>query len=278
MAFIDAELDAGEYLLIETDSVNVSSGQGEGGPIVSYYVRELSELYVPADRSDEWVWIRPLRELVEVITPGGEATIQSHFDSLQNEWGDEPERLRAAGGAFYGGTTDGPWGDYDDLPRDPYLLLNHIYRVTLGAGPSPDGEALVFIADTLRQGTAPADLRQALLQAATLIPGVTVIDEQANLDGVTGVAIGRMEDNNGLRQELIIDPDTGRLLGEREVVVGETGLELQPGDVFRWSSIRTSAVTSAPAGGTPNGAMDVVGCVPGDQPGSWDCPLPKEDE
>jgi hypothetical protein len=279
MSFLDSDLDAGEYLLVKSNAVHVSSSQSEGGPLIDYYARETSELYVPADRSDEWVWIRPHTELVEVITPGGEDAIKADFQRTLDEWGDEPERLRAAGGAFYGSTRGGPWGGHANLPRDPYRLLNHIYRVTLGAGPSPDGEALVFIADTLRQGTAPADVRKALLQAATMIPGVTVVDEQANLDGVTGVAIGRLEDREGFRQELIIDPDTGRLIGERQVVVGASGIGLQPGDISQWSSIQTSIVSSAPAGGTPNGAMDVMGCVPlDDTPGSWQCPPPKEQE
>ena len=52
-----------------------------------------------------------------------------------------------------------------------------------------------------------------------MIPGVTVTEGQANLDGRTGVAIGRLEEGPAkTRQELIIDPETGLLIGERSVL------------------------------------------------------------
>lgn len=276
VTFDDLIVGPGEYLLVETEGVRVADGQGaDGGAIVSYRYRERGQLYVPADRDDEWVWVRPHSDLVEVLTPGGEQLIEDYFASIRKERGDEPELLRAPGGAFYGSASDSQWGDFDTMPRDPYRLLNHIYRVTLGAGPSPDGEALVFIADTLRQGTAPADLRAALLRAAAMIPGVTVTDGQAALDGQLGVAIGRLEPVNGLRQEIIIDRESGRLIGEREISIsGHPEIPLNAGDVFRWSTVSTSVVPTAPAGGTPNGGLDVMGCVPGDQAGGWQCPAP----
>lgn len=277
ITFDDLEVGPGEYLFVDSEAVHVGSMQEEDGLLVSFRFRELSQLYVPADRADEWVWIRPNSEFVEVLTPGGDQIVDDYYASIRQERGDESERLRASGGEFYGTASDSQWGDYDSMPRDPYRLLNHIYRVTLGAGPSPDGEALVFIADTLRQGTAPADLRAALLRAAAMIPGVTITDEQATLDGQTGVSIGRLETENGLRQEIIIDPDSGRLIGEREISVsGHPDMHLEPGDVFGWSTVRTSVVAAAPAGGTPNGAFDVMGCVPGERPGSWECPAPGE--
>jgi len=276
--FEDIALGAGEYLLVERESVGVTSGQEAVGPVVYFRIREYSQLYVPADRRDEWVWIRPANSLVEVLTPGGEGLVERYYATVNEETGGEPERLRAAGGAFYGNTSDSQWGDYDSMPRDPYLLLNHIYLITLGAGPSRDGEALVFIADTLRQGTAPADLRAALFRAAAMIPGVTITEERAELDGSIGIAVGRFESRNGLRVELVFDPATGQLIGEREVAVDGYPEEfVEPGDVYRSSTVRMSVTDRAPAGGTPNGALDLRGCTPGDQPGAWNCPPPNND-
>lgn len=278
IAFEDTAVGPGEYLVVETTSVGVTSGQEETGPVVYYRIQDSSRLYVPADRDDEWVWIRGQVSLVDVLTPGGEGLVERYFAAMKKEWGDEPERLRAAGGHFYGNTADSQWGAYDSMPRDPYRLLNHIYRMTLGAGPSRDGEALVFIADTLRQGTAPADLRAALFRAAAMIPGVTIIEDRAELDGRVGVAIGRYESENGLRTELVFDPASGQLIGEREIaVVGYPEEFVEAGDVYRSSTFRMSVTDRAPSGGTPNGALDRIGCVPGDQPGQWSCPQSGED-
>lgn len=60
--------------------------------------------------------------------------------------------------------------------------------------------------------------RAALLDALSRVPGVTATGNVANLDGVTGVAIGRSEPvRAGQRQEIIIDPNTGLVIGERTV-------------------------------------------------------------
>jgi hypothetical protein len=64
---------------------------------------------------------------------------------------------------------------------------------------------------------ATAPTRAALFRAAALIPGVTLTEDSATLDGTTGVAIGRVEQKYGVRQDLIIDPVDGEMNGEREV-------------------------------------------------------------
>jgi RNA polymerase sigma-70 factor (ECF subfamily) len=135
-----------------------------------------------------------------------------------------------------------------DLPRDPEELLAHIYDQTQGAGVSRDGEALVWIADVLRSGLVPADLRAALFQAATGIPGVEVVDRRANLDGRVGVAVGRDERAGGshFRQELIFDEATGQVIGERQVALEDDGTGIEAGDAYDFTSVTTTVVDSAP--------------------------------
>ncbi|MEH6780780.1 MAG: CU044_5270 family protein [Rhodoglobus sp.] len=266
LTFSDAPLSEGQYLRVSSQNVHITDGQENNGPIITYRINESSQLYVPADRTDDWVWVRNPIQLVDVLTPGGEAFAERRHPTTTADT--LSQLLRAPDGAFYGSSKDSTWGSFDDMPRDPYLLLNYIYRVTLGAGPSPDGEALVFIADTLRQGTAPADLRAALLRAATMIPGVTITDNEATLDGSTGTAIGRVETNNAKRVEIIIDPTSGRLIGEREVaVVDIPESDVVAGDILSWSSVETAVVDAAPAGGTPDG----VTCVFDPRPESFGC-------
>lgn len=86
VTFEDTAVDPGELLLVEMESVGMVSGQDETGPAVHYRVRESTQLYVPADREDEWVWIRPRATLVVVLTPGGEPFVDEYFAAIDAEW------------------------------------------------------------------------------------------------------------------------------------------------------------------------------------------------
>lgn len=238
----DPVVGSGQYLKITTTAVYSSSGD-----YGTYLASENGEMYIPANRDDDWVWVRPPSEVVQTFGPGSaKQAADDHKTPIPTEV------VRAAKGAFYNGKPmDFGLGA---LPRDPQQLLNYIYRVTAGQGVSPDGEALVFIADKLRTGVVPADVRASLYKALAGIPGVEITDDQATLDGRTGVAFGR-DESNGLRQEIIIDPTTGQLIGEREVVLKEGVYPGVPaGAVSESTSVSTSIVDSEPAGGTLCGA------------------------
>jgi RNA polymerase sigma-70 factor (ECF subfamily) len=254
----DPTVGPGQYLKVATRAVySTSFGNGAGE---SYLTIEHDELYVPADQSDDWVWDRSASKPYQTFGPkSAKAAASAYADTLAQP-NQGAEKLRAAGGRFYGSPSDTSTAALASLPRDPYQLLNYIYRVDGTSGPSPDGEALVFIADRLRSGLVPADLRAAMYRAAAMIPGVTVTEREATLDGRTGVAIGRIEPSSHIRQDIIIDPTTGLLIGERQVSL-TAGSGLPAGTVFAWTAVTTSVVDSAPAGGTPNGAFDVEGCT-----------------
>lgn len=268
----DPVLQPGQYLLVGTDAVYRATLMADGGEwdankAVTYLTISHDELYIPADRSDDWVWVRGLTEPYKSFSDEGARLAQEQYARMLAETGGEPELLRAPRGEFYG--SAGRYGDLGDLPRDPQQLLNYIYKATLGAGRSADGEALVWIADTLRTGRVPADLRAALYRAAAGIPGVEITEQAANLDGRTGISIGRVENVDGTRQDIIIDPATGSLIGEREVLVREA-LGLPAGTTTAFTAVTTSVADSAPAGGTPNGRLDRDGCRM-IEPGHFQC-------
>lgn len=246
----------GEYLLVETTAMYVSSTDGASFPTLT-----TDKLYIPADRDDDWVWFRPLSQPYGSFGPASQAASEEHFASIYAENGEDyVEKLRAPAGRWYSGDSQVSPEALSDLPQDPHRLLNFIYRTTLGAGPSQDGEALVFIADRLRSGVLPADVRASLYQAAALIPGVEFIEDQATLDGRTGTAIGRVETNGNFRQDIIVDPDTGLFIGERTTQLG--GQDGIPANTFTsWSAVRTTVVADAPGGGTQNGYFDDKGCT-----------------
>ena len=261
----DLVVGPGQYLQVETSAVYSATSSSDSGT-ASYLFRVDDELYVPADRNDDWVWVRHPAKTYQTFGPDSEAAAESvtHVHP-----GDKDELLQAPAGAFYGGEAGASYGDLDSLPRDPVQLLNYIYKVNVGAGNSPDGQALVFIAERLRTGSVPADLRAAFYEAAALIPGVTVTEGRATLDGRTGVAIGRDEGSID-RQEIIIDPVTGQYVGERRVTLTAIN-EIPAGTVVSWSAVVTTVADSAPSGGTVNGVFDVMGCI-SDGKGGAQCP------
>lgn len=235
----DPVVNPGQYLRIKSTNVWMSETWTEDGSKYLWLDTEKFDMFIPADRSDEWVWQRSGR----VPT--------TYFDGRAKEYVLEqgiqahPELLRAPRGEFYG--TSGGWlsTDMSAFPRDPYRLLNSIYKQTLGKGQSVDGEALVFIADLLRTGIVPADLRAALYKAAAMIPGVAITEGQANLNGRTGVAIGHTDSSGIGRKEIIIDPKTGQLIGEREVL-NQAYQVIPAGTAIAWTAIETSVSDTAP--------------------------------
>ncbi|MGB4779110.1 CU044_5270 family protein, partial [Microbacterium sp.] len=255
---VDPVLQPGQYLRVNTRAVYMSSG-GIGDVVASYQYLADDTLYRPADPAADWVWERGPQSVYTIFGPESEQLADAWSRAMRESDSFETgDLLRAPGGAFYGGSAGAGFDDLDGLPRDPYRLLNYIYRVNGTSGPSPDTEALVFIADRLRIGAVPADLRAAFYQAAAMIPGVTFVDDQATLDGRTGVAIGRVEDAWGIRMEIIIDPATGEFIGEREVAARDLedyGETFPAGTILSWTAVTTTVVDAAPAGGTPYGKM-----------------------
>jgi hypothetical protein len=240
----DPVVGPGQYLKVSTQAVYSVEGDDGTGHGAAYLASQNGQIYVPADHDNDWVWVRDPSDVVRTFGAASERSAASDSKGASNT----PEIVRAAKGAWYNGKPT-EW-DFGNLPRDPQQLLNYIYRTTAGTGVSPDGEALVFIADTLRTGVVPADLRAALYKAAAGIPGVTITSRTATLDGHTGIAFGR-DEGNGVRQEIIIDPGTGLLIGERQVLLRNGVLPGVPaGESMGWTSVTTTVVDSAPVGGS----------------------------
>jgi RNA polymerase sigma-70 factor (ECF subfamily) len=240
----DPVVNPGQYLKIQSSNLWGTFSTDEDGKQYQWLDTENMTMYIPANRSDEWVWERSGR----IPTVFFDEASREHEQTLQYD-GPKEHVLRGPNGAFYGSAPDQsgfPSPEYlASFPRDPYLLLNNIFKKTIGHGQSIDGEALVFIADLLRAGVVPADLRAALYKAAALIPGVTVTDEQATLNGRKGIAIGRVEEVSHTRQDIIIDPQTGLLIGERQVLTQAQGI-MPAGTAITLTTIETSVSDTAP--------------------------------
>lgn len=189
---------------------------------------QILDVYMPADPAAEWVLYRDWGNMPGVLT------------------GQSIETTRAVGGRFYDPVYSWVGVDYAEIPTDGAAAYEWIDAQYNGGSASRDEDNFVRIADILRSGLVPAAPRAALLDALSRIPGVTATDDVANLDGVTGVAIGRNEPfRAGERKEIIIDPNTGLVIGER-TLAGATLFGWTLNQEVSLTAIESTIVDAAP--------------------------------
>lgn len=112
------------------------------------------------------------------------------------------------------------------LPADPTRLADLVAKGVrrCKCGQSFEQEQFVVVGDFLRAPAVPARLRAAFFKVAAQLPGIATIGPATDAAGRTGVAIARLEPY-GQRNELIFDPETGDLLGERSVITTEQDVD-----------------------------------------------------
>ncbi|WP_314216566.1 hypothetical protein [Pseudarthrobacter equi] len=227
MAFSDPTPGRGEYLRVHTHANWLVSGN----TIETHMNAQTIDVYVPGDPSRDWV--------------------------LDRDWGSgaprpgQKDTIHAPNGEFYGI----PWTvisdqEIQDLPREGKALIDHFNAQYQGGSASRDEDNFVRITDLLRTGLISADLRAGLYEALALIPGVNA-SEQTNFDGKPGIAIGRSEPlRAGQRDEIIIDPATGLVIGER-VVTTYAIFGVGANNLIAHTAIDYSIVGSAPPANQP---------------------------
>lgn len=221
----------GEYLRSHTRAMwmgcmdNTIDGTGT---LLCEPSEQIIDVYMPADADTDWVLVRDWGEQSGVFS---EASV---------------ETTRQADGNFYGPGTWWTAADVADIPTDGAEAYAWIDEQYSGGSASRAEENFERISSILRTGLVPAPQRAALLDALSRVPGVTSTDGVANLDGVMGVAIGRDEPFRfGQRQEVIVDPGTGLVIGDR-TISGISFMGLGPDDVLAHTAIETTVVSSAP--------------------------------
>lgn len=201
---------------------NTSTLTASEGAVLAQGVRDL---YVPSDRSDDW--ILDDRYANEVLDVFGDPAALPAYERLIAAF---PERDADPGGieSLPAGLQtwdpdtaedDQYWDpfrdDYADMPRDPQQLLNW-YREHLSS--SDDWYMFQAIGRYLSTDVMPADLRAASLRALGLLSGVDVAG--ANGAVTTLQMPVPLSDGNEfgdlLISELDIDTSTGRIVGSRE--------------------------------------------------------------
>jgi hypothetical protein len=103
---------------------------------------------------------------------------------------------------------------------DPAALLDRLKKDTAGVIPLPEARAISHqILMILQEGAPAARLRAAFYTVLSKLDGVGVAKVR-DLLGREGVAIYTDDRDEGIREEVIIDPTTYALLGGRRVYIG----------------------------------------------------------
>lgn len=118
-------------------------------------------------------------------------------------------------------------------------------------------EIFVVVGDLLRETNPSPELRAALYEVAATIPGIELLGEVTDESGRPGVGVAMSA--FGVRHELIFDPATSAILGERDVQVDPPVTDASPapgvgvnadgvddpGTVIGWSVVLASGVVDS---------------------------------
>lgn len=261
---VDTKLAPGQYLRIQTDHAtlwkwdadisdpelrfnNSNRGDAEAGLVV----RDTRVLYVPADRSEDWIW-----------DWSGDDRVIDTFGSRSAEATDEWAALNESTDSGYwpdlqrlpGGETLAAEGDdheylldsyrrlYDEMPRDPQQLLDW-FRDRSGDPNVTDQWVIGAITDVLSANLMPADLRAATLRALALVPGIQV---ERSGDASTTLVHRSGEWGSSRTTSIVIDTIEGVITSVSETFSGGSDGVL-PGTVPDSSTTVTiTVVDSAP--------------------------------
>ncbi|MGF0174587.1 CU044_5270 family protein [Streptomyces sp. Marseille-Q5077] len=214
----------GQYVYVESRTADTFVRTvGDESSLASHRLHR-RQVWMSADGTKGWL-----------IDPAVNDSPEGETLSLPDEQGNEREAYLNA-----------PSYDYlAKLTTDPDALLAKIYKETEGMGNSPDQQAFTTIGDLLGESYPPAELYSALFKAAEKIPGVVVVNDAVDAVGRHGVAVARLDEASGQREEWIFDKKTHVFLGDRSVQVrkatGEAAL-IKPGTVLYTSAVINRAV------------------------------------
>ncbi|MET8982742.1 CU044_5270 family protein [Streptomyces sp. NPDC004539] len=127
--------------------------------------------------------------------------------------------------------TDQNYDNLRKLPTDPDKMLAWLYKHKEGEG-RPDADLAFDLAvQLLIESVMPPKTSAALYRAMAKIPGVVLVNDSVDAVGRHGTAVGfvHSDAHGASRQEMIFDPKTWKLLGERDVVLKDS--RTNPGEV-----------------------------------------------
>ena len=221
------QLRPGEYWYVKSDET--TAGAQVADPSVRGGIRVIVGALTSTERQ---VWISvdrrglDVRRITQPITFLSAAARQQwirdgrpHQVPLRTRWQVPPD-------AFYL-----PYRQLLALPSNADALWRRFQRhAGNGSSTSRHAEMFTEIGDLLREQPIPPKVRAAIYVAATRIPGIEMVGLTHDGIGRRALAVGFTY--AGIRQELLFDPHTYALIGERSVVVKPpSSYHVKPGSV-----------------------------------------------
>ncbi|MFI9560356.1 CU044_5270 family protein [Nonomuraea endophytica] len=210
-------------------------------------------------RDDQWVYARRDFYRSPKIVPASPKGEARHTTEMWTR-GDGKERAQRKEGSNTIARRQGgedPRRRFDpvylrSLPLEPAVLLERLRKDAKDI-PLPEAQAVFgHVLTILEEGAPAARLRAALYTVLSRLDGVGVEKVRDLLDRE---GVGIYIDSDGLRREVIIDPNTYVLLGGRTVYVGGSASPSPYGELPKGEVIFSVAQVAA-------GIVDQAGQVP----------------
>jgi hypothetical protein len=209
------ELGPGQYWYVESRGTTLSSmvtSKDGSGPGINALMTTVHKEWIGRDGSG-----RIVRTDTDprFVTPGDR---QRWLDAGSPSLGDDSviDEMEPVGELRF------PFGEHSltyeqlrALPADADVLGKLIQAAAVQNSRSRAWEELDLIGELLRNSPLSPAQGAALYQVAASLPGIELVEDARDSSGRPGVGIAVTD--GGLRQELILDPQTGVLLGDIEV-------------------------------------------------------------
>jgi hypothetical protein len=137
-----------------------------------------------------------------------------------------------------------PYAQLLALPTNVDTLWRLLFREARTGSPAwKRHEMFTEIGDLLREDPIPAKVRAALYLVAARIPGIRLLGLTHDAIGRPALAVALNDTLYGERDELLLDPKTSSLLGERSVVVDPPrAYHVKPGTVWSGATYVTAGI------------------------------------
>jgi hypothetical protein len=241
----DEPVGCGRYRYVATRAWWMACAGPRGGFSRAYacLAENLLREWVPRTRRRDWLLQRHVTGR-QVWRAGNREDAHAEGFDVDESW--PSGRWRAPYGNFCaagirrrrppGGSWQRPTPRFlAGLPHEPDRLYQRLRAESPGSRPP-----LRCARDALRTGLVPPPVQAALYRALLLDPDTSLEQPVANADGRAGVAL-TAEAN--LRSEILINPDTGLFIGERDLLThDDPDLDLPTGTLITLTALTTTPV------------------------------------